>query len=200
MPSAASSRALKIEHAAAVELVGDSGDITAEMYPRASTIAWDIPARGGMPPCKLFWYDGGRYPDRTIAELPAGKDFADNGAILVGKRGKISFYGYNPRLLPESKMKDFRQPPASLPRCEAVASGKQEKHFAEWVAACKGGRPAFSNFDHAGPLTEFVLLGNLALRAGRGRKVQWDGPNLTCTNRPELNRFVRTEYRSGWTL
>jgi hypothetical protein len=90
-------------------------------------------------------------------------------------------------------MKDFHWPPPVIPRCES-------DHFREWVAACKGGRPAFSNFDHAGPLTEMVLLGNLAIRAGAGKRVEWDGANMKCTNAPGLNRFVRREYRPGWTL
>jgi hypothetical protein len=68
------------------------------------------------------------------------------------------------------------------------------------VTAAKGGRPAFSNFDHAGPLTELVLLGNLALRAGVGNRVEWDGRNLRVTNLPELNEYVQREYREGWSL
>ena len=142
-----------------------------------------------MPPCRLFWYDGGRYPPRELGELAAGQNYPDNGTIVVGDRGKLTFYG-GPRLLPEAKMKDFQRPQPSIPRC-------QSNHFDEWVAACKGGRPAFSNFDHAGPLTEFVLLGNLAIRAGVGQKVQWDGPKLQCVNRPELNGFVKRKYRAG---
>jgi len=104
----------------------------------------------------------------------------------------MSFYG-GPRLMPEAKMKDFKAPAPTIPRCES-------DHFQEWVTACKGGRPAFSNFDHAGPLTELVLLGNLAVRAGVGKKVLWDGPSLKCTNLPELNQLVRREYRKGWAL
>jgi predicted dehydrogenase len=184
--------ALKIEHAIAVELVKDSGDTTAEMFPSSSIIRWEIPARGSMPACKLFWYDGGYYPPREILGLPEGAECPDNGTIVVGDKGKMSFYG-GPRLMPEDKMKDFKAPAPTIPRC-------QSDHFQEWVTACKGGRPAFSNFDHAGPLTELVLLGNLAVRAGVGKKVLWDGPSLKCTNLPELNRLVKREYRKGWTL
>ena len=185
--------ALKIEYASAVELVRDSGDTTAEMYPSSAVIRWDIPARGKMSPCQLFWYDGGQYPAREIGDLPPDKEYASNGTIIVGDRGKIALHGYSPRLMPEEKMKDFTPPEKTIPRCES-------NHFDEWVTACKGGRPAFSNFDHGGPLTEFVLLGNLAVRAGVGQKVQWDGPNMKCTNRPELDRLVRREYRPGWSM
>ena len=191
--------ALKIQHAAAVELVRDTSDGTSEMYPTASTIRWEIPQREGMTPCQLFWYDGGQYPAAEITELPPGHPCPDNGTIIVGEKGKIALHGYSPRLMPEAKMKDFKPPQPTIPRCEAAPHGSTDaKHFGEWVAACKGGRPAFSNFDHGGPLTEFVLLGNLALRAGVGQKVQWDGPNLKCPNHPELDRFVHSDYRPGW--
>ena len=191
--------ALKIEHAAAVELVRDTGDGTTEMFPTASTIRWEIPQRADMPACQLFWYDGGHYPAAEIGELPAGQQYADNGTIIVGEKGKIALHGYSPRLMPEAKMKDFKPPAPTIPRCQIAPHGSTDaKHFGEWVAACKGGRPAFSNFDHGGPLTEFVLLGNLAIRAGAGQRVQWDGPNLRSPNQSELNRFVRSEYRPGW--
>jgi predicted dehydrogenase len=184
--------ALKIEHAAAVHLVKDSGDTTADMFPRSSIICWDIPARGNMPPCKVFWYDGGYYPPREVGEVPEGQEYPDNGTIIVGDRGKLNFYGSGPRLMPEEKMKAFPKPAPLFPRCRT-------DHFTEWTAACKGGQ-TFSSFDHAGPLTEMVLLGNLAIRAGAGKRVEWDGPNMKCTNAPELDQYVRREYRSGWTL
>jgi len=66
-------------------------------------------------------------------------------------------------------------------------------HFPEWIEACKGGAPAGANFDYSGPLTEMVLLGNLAVRSGK--KIEWDAKNLRCTNVPEANRYVRKDYR-----
>ena len=182
--------ALKIEFAEAVELVRDSGDGTAEMFPAASMIRWDIPARGDQPPCKLFWYDGGLYPPPEVGDLAPGQQYPDNGQIFVGASGKLTMQG-GPRLLPAEKQQQFTKPAPVIPRCES-------NHFQEWVTACKGGRLAFSNFDHAGPLTEFVLLGNLAIRAGAGKRVQWDGPNKRCTNLPELNQYVQRTYRAGW--
>jgi hypothetical protein len=67
----------------------------------------------------------------------------------------------------------------------------------EWIAACKGGPPAYSNFGYAGPLTEAVLLGNVALRVGK--KIEWDGADLKVRNAPEAARFIRREYRKGWS-
>jgi predicted dehydrogenase len=183
--------ALKIEHVEAVELVKDSGDATKEMFPTASIIRWDIAVHAGMGPCKVFWYDGGCLPPRDIVGLGPKEEFPGNAFVLVGEKGKI--YSES-GLLPAERMKQFKPPKASIPRCAS-------NHFAEWVTACKGGRPAFSNFpDHGGPLSEMVLLGNLAIRAGAGKKLLWDGPNMKCTNLPELNQFLRREYRKGWTL
>ena len=70
---------------------------------------------------------------------------------------------------------------------------------AEWIAACKGGPAAYSNFSFAGLLTETILLGNVALREG-GKKLDWDGPSMRIMNLPEADQFLRTEYRNGWTL
>jgi hypothetical protein len=145
-----------------------------------------------MAACQIYWYDGGYYPPPEIGELTEGQTYPDNGALVVGDQGKLSLYG-TPRLIPESRMKDFQMPDPVIPRCES-------NHFQEWVTACQGGRPAFSNFDHAGPLTELVLLGNLAIRAGIGKKLQWDGPNRKCTNQPELNQFVSRQHRQGWEM
>jgi hypothetical protein len=181
---------LKIKYAEAVELVKDSGDTTAEMFPSSSIIRWDIPARAGMPPCKLFWYDGGYQPPREVVGLARNQKCPDGGVIFVGQKGKLTA---DPYLIPRKRMKDFKMPAPSIPRCAS-------NHFDEWLTACKGGRPAFSNFDHGGPLTEMVLLGNLAVRAGVGKKLQWDGPNMKCLNVPEVNRLARREYRKGWTL
>jgi predicted dehydrogenase len=184
--------ALKIESASAVELVKDSGDATDEMFPSASVLRWDIPARGAMPPCKLFWYDGGLYPDPALFDRPAEWRYPDNGRFLIGEKGKLNFSADDrPPVFLDPAPKDFQPPPKTLPRCAS-------DHFKEWVAAAKGGRPAFSHFDHAGPLTEFVLLGNLAIRAGVGKKVEWDGAAMRCTNRPELNALVKRPHRKGW--
>jgi len=94
-------------------------------------------------------------------------------------------------------MQEFTPPPATLPRSLG--------HYQEWANACKGGAPAGSNFDHAGPLTEVVLLGNIALRRSLKEKLtqirlHWDGDNMQFTNLPEANQFLRRENRPGWTV
>lgn len=102
-----------------------------------------------------------------------------------------SSHGGMPRVLPAALHEEAKKVPKTLPRSAG--------HYEEWLAACKGGTPAVSNFDYAGPLTEVVLLGVLALRAP-GRRLEWDATNLKVKNVPELNQFVRPEFRQGWTL
>ncbi|HUT59416.1 MAG TPA: Gfo/Idh/MocA family oxidoreductase [Phycisphaerae bacterium] len=175
--------------------------VNAETGPLASTIYYQFPPRGNMPPLRLTWYDGGMMPPRP-EELEPDRRMGDNeGVLFVGDKGKItcSCYGDGPRIIPESKMRAYRRPPKTIPRSIG--------HHKEWVAACKGGPPAGSNFEAAGPLTEIVLLGNVAIRAAAGQpqngrpvKIEWDAPNMTIPNRPEANRFLSKTYRKGWGL
>ena len=104
-----------------------------------------------MPPCKLVWYDGGLRPPRPEG-LPDGKQMGDNGRLLVGENGFI----LGNAVYPESRAKQVGDIPKTIPRSDG--------HYQEWIAACKGGKAAGSNFDWAGPLAESVLLGNVALR------------------------------------
>jgi len=90
----------------------------------------------------------------------------------------------------------FKPPAQVLPRHEKGPNDDNQKK--EWVAACKGGRPALSNFDYAAMLTETILLGNVAMRVGK--KLEWDGPNLRVTNAPEAAQYIKPEYRAGWSL
>jgi len=149
-----------------------------------------------MPPVKLTWYDGGLKPERP-EELEEGRKMGDDdgGLIFVGKKGKLmcGIFGKGARLIPETKMKAYKLPPKKIPRV-----GGMESHEQGWIKACKGGEPACSNFDYAGPLTETILLGNLAIRMGK--KLNWDGPNMKVTNVPEANEYVHCPYREGWTL
>ena len=113
---------------------------------------------------------------------------------MVGSKGMLhspNDYGERWDLLPAARFKDYKGPPPTIPRSPG--------HHKEWVIACKGGPAAMSNFtDYAGPLTEMLLLGNVAMRAGR--KIDWDSASLSVTNYPEANKFLRREYRSGWSL
>lgn len=165
-----------------------------ETLPLASTVHYEFPARGDMPPVKLHWYDGGIIPARPD-ELQEGQELPrDDGVIFVGDKGKMLVEGWggrSPRLIPDAKMKAYRRPPKTLPRSIG--------HHKEWIQACKSGTPTRSNFDFAGPLTEAVLLGAVSVRMG-GKKLNWDSANLKVTNVPEANEYLHYQYRQGWTL
>lgn len=182
-------RALRLGHPTSVR--ADCTDFNRDSYPSASTIYYEFPARGDMPPVKLTWYDGGRLPERP-AELEPGRRMPESGTIFIGDKGKIISDEYSgaPRIIPESKMKAYKVPPKTLPRSIG--------HHNEWVAACKGGKPAGSNFEFASLMTQVVLLGNVALRAGE--QLQWDGQNMKVTNVAAANEYLHRPYREGWTL
>ena len=175
---------------------------TSETGPLWSDIAYEFPANGTRSALKLFWYDG-RNKD-TSKQSPAWKSMTRlheigelgdrevpvNGQLYIGDKGKIIITEGGPRLTPESKMKDFHAPPKTLPRSIG--------HHAEWLEACKGGKPAGSNFEYAGPLAEAVLMGNLAVRLGK--KIEWDSRNMRATNAPEAEGLIRRAYRRGWEI
>ncbi len=166
-----------------------------ETYPIAAIITFEFPARGALPPVTLTWYEGGLMPPTPpeMARAKGWRRLEDNGVLYVGTKGKMhhSSHGGMPRLLP-SELHE-----------EAVKVAKTMKrspgHYEEWLMACKGGPKPVSNFDYAGPLTEILLLGLMALRAP-GRRLEWDSTNMKIKNAPELNQFVHVEYRKGWSL
>lgn len=172
--------------------------ICEETFPSASIVHYEFPAREGMPAVKLHWYDGGLRPPRPEA-LEPGRRFeqADSNVLFIGDKGvlRCGEYGDRPRLIPEEKMREYKRPAETLPRVEGGAGG----HEQNWVKACKGGEPACSNFDYAGPLTETVVMGNLAIHR-LGRKLLWDGKNMKVTNDDEANKYVNEPYREGWSL
>jgi predicted dehydrogenase len=178
--------ALELDAPSTVE--AESSGVNDETAPNWSIVRWEFPARGSRPAVKLTWYDGGKQPSRELTELPADQKLGDNGSLFIGDKGKLLFDRTRPlRLTPTPK--DFALPRQILPRSPG--------HYVEWIRACKGGGPALSNFDYAGPLTEAVLLGNVALRTGK--KIEWNAQKLEVRNAPEVARFIRREYRAGWS-
>jgi len=185
-----------------------------DSYPPSAKIHLQFPARPGMPPVELIWYDGGILPKRPAELLPdevMGE--WDGGIIFEGSTGKLmaGLFGRNPTLLPTARMKELDLPKPEQPLVEGGSDGHQQ----QWVKACKEGYGAYTSsaFDMAGPLTETVLMGNLAVRSyslqekGKdrpgypGRKqLLWDGPNMEITNFVEANRFVRRNYRGDWSF
>lgn len=171
----------------------ETSGIKSDSFPSWSIIKYEFPERGKMPPVTLTWYDGGKMPERP-PELEEGQRMGDEdgGCMFVGSKGKLmaGTYGNGGRLIPESKMKAYKQPEVPYPK----SPGQHE----EWIEACKGGKPAGANFDYAGPLTEVVLLGNIALRAGQ--PIEWDPVNMKIKNAPDAEQYVSSKCREGWTL
>ena len=185
-----------------------------DSYPPSSKIHLQFPARGRMPAVELTWYDGGikpRRPDELLPDEEMGE--LDGGIIFEGSKGKLmaGLFGRNPTLLPTRKMKQTKLPASKYPFVE----GSTEGHQQQWVKACKKGFGTYTSspFSIAGPLTETVLMGNLAVLSynlmetvnGRksytGRKkLLWDGQNMRITNFEPANRFIQRSYRGNYRL
>jgi predicted dehydrogenase len=204
-------RALKLGAPESVQAA--SSRVNEETYPLASMVTYQFPARGRevqannyhvkgmtgagageveMPPVKLTWYDGGLRPPRPDG-LPEGRMMGDNGRLLVGEKG----FMLGNSIFPESRRQEVGQIAKTIPRSQG--------HYKEWAEACKGGKPAGSNFDWAAPLAEAVLLGNVALRVKLREELTrarllWDSANLKVRNVEDANRFIRRDYRAGWSL
>ena len=195
--------ALKLKYPTAVQ--ASSSAYTEASPPVASMVTYDFPERDGMPPVQLTWYDGGLMPQRPEL-IEQGRKIGDSGGgvLLVGSKGIImcSTYGRNPRIIPETKMKDYQRalkekggPKIKLEKSPGIA--------AEWIQAIKDGKKemATTNFEYSGPLTETMLLGMVAIRmADKNMKLEWDGETGKFTNLDEANEYVHQEYRKGWTL
>jgi predicted dehydrogenase len=166
---------------------------------------------------KVHWMDGGIQPERPEELLP-NEVFGDggNGTLFIGTKGKMmcATYGANPKLLPTSRTSEVNVPP-TIPRVPGGAEG----HYAQWVEGCIAGYGKMqmsSPFEAAGPLTEALLMANLAIRGndirvprqtgngfnypGRNIKLIWDNQNMKVTNFDEVNQFVKRQYREGYRL
>jgi predicted dehydrogenase len=176
--------ALDLRHPTHVEAEGPRPN--AEMAAMWLIIRWDFPARDKQPALKFTWYDGGKRPKLfTEKKLP---DWGD-GVLFVGDKGMLlADYGRR-KLLPESDFAGFVAPPRTIPNSIG--------HYKEWVEACKTGGKTTCNFDYSGALTETVLLGTVAYRLGKG--FDWNAKELKASE-PGTERFIRKEYRKGWSL
>jgi len=231
----AANLALQLAAPVSVECIRKEGASTF-MFPKRSTIRFDFPARGSMPPVKVFWYDGCTETPK-LAGVPEGEILGDlpdkprprdedsengqrrperspyqgdvftwtdfeavrqqplpkpNGSLFVGDKGMITTgtYGDNTRFIPVEKMREYRFPAPFLTRSPG--------HYRDWIRAAKGGEAACSNFSVAGPMTEWVLLGTIALRFEG--KLEWDSARMRVTNNPEANKLLKPVFRKGWSL
>jgi len=181
--------ALDLHHPTTIEAEHEGN--SAETGPKWSIVTYQFPARGERPAVTVKWYDGGKLPPRPD-ELEPGRKLPTNGSLYVGDTGKILVTdASSPRLIPEERMKGATRPARVLP----VSPG----HKLEWLAAIRGGTPALSNFpDYGSRLSEIVLLGNVAIRAGK--KIEWDGPGMKAVGAPDVDQYLKREYRKGWEL
>ncbi|NOY30351.1 MAG: Gfo/Idh/MocA family oxidoreductase, partial [Planctomycetes bacterium] len=175
--------ALGLRHPTRCEAEGP--EVHPEGCPPGLIVRYDFPATDAHAAIQLTWYDGNKAP-KTVA----GERVKGSGVMFVGSEGKM-FADYGSyRLFPTEKFADFEPPAPTI--------AKSIGHHAEWIKACKEGTPATCNFDYAGPLTETVLLGNVAYRTGEA--IDWDAANLKVTNTDAAEKYIRKEYRSGWEV
>jgi predicted dehydrogenase len=183
-------RALKLGYPLTVQAV--SSPLNPETFPQASMVTYTFPARGEMPPMTLTWYDGGLRPPRP-RELEPDARMGDSGALYVGDGGMI----LNGLLHPKSLREQYEPPAPSIPSSPG--------HYQEWLDACRGGPEPGSSFAWAGPLTETVLMGNIALRMNMRKDLDcptlmWDAEGKAFSNLPEANEFLTKPYREGWEI
>ena len=186
--------------------------------PPSSHVTMTFPAtKKTKGPVTLHWMDGGIQPDRP-PELGPNELFGDggNGVLFIGTKGKMmcSTYGADPRLIPLSRNNEVK-----VPQKIARVPGSANGHYAQWVEGCIAGygkKEMSSPFEIAGPLTEGLLMANLAIRGydlrvpkttgngfdnpGKFVKLLWDNDNMKVTNLDLVNQFVKRTYREGWKL
>ena len=186
--------ALNLGAPATVE--ASSTEVKKNTYPLASFIRYTFPARGKMPPVTLLWFDGGLKPPRPD-DLEPGRRLGDEdgGVIYYGTKGKLlhGVYAGNPRLIPETKMQEYKRPARTIAR----SPGIQE----EWIEAIKAGKKSTTDFSYSALLTEMMLLGNVAVQMAKENIVlQWDHDAMKVANSPAADEFLRATYREGWSL
>ena len=178
--------ALDLQTPLSAEVV-DGPPVHPESTPPWLVVRYEYPARGPQPPVQLTWYHGGRTPEL----LEQGGDFTwRSGVLFVGDRGRLISDYTRHLLLPEEAFRQFQRPAPFIP--DSVG------HHKEWIDACKTGAPTTCSFDYSGPLTEAVLLGNVAYRAGC--RVEWDPRRMRAANCPAADQYVHHEYRRGWRI
>ena len=144
-----------------------------------------------MPALDLFWYDGGMKPRLPHEVEKHDITIPTEGILFVGDKGSImaGFMGQEPRLFADGQNKPLRI---------GDAPSRNNRSLSTWLQAVKGSTPSPGNFIDAGPITDTVNLGTVALRAGK--KVIFDCENMKLTNAPEAEKYLYRQYRPGWQL
>ncbi|MBD3267140.1 gfo/Idh/MocA family oxidoreductase, partial [bacterium] len=175
-----------------------------QTFPTESIIRYRFPQRGNFDPVVVYWYDGKLKPDMpswVTDDIKWAKNAC--GSIFIGDKGIIEIPqngGVVHVILDGKKVKDYPKPRKILPRLpQAKDGGSDRTHKLDWIHSIKTGGKAGSNFDHAGPLTEWVVMGNISLLFP-GQRLDWDADNLRFTNESKANQYVKKDYRKGWEL
>ncbi|HEY5911942.1 MAG TPA: Gfo/Idh/MocA family oxidoreductase [Verrucomicrobiae bacterium] len=179
-------RALRLGAPAHVQ--ASATKVLSETAPLASIVTLEFPARGSFPSLQATWYDGGLKPPQPV-EL-SGQPWPSEGTLYIGEHGLLLSTWEGIKVAPDAAAKRSEGVARTLPRREGT--------WKEWFLACQGGEPAGCNFSWAGPLTEAVLLGNAAIRAGK--RLEWDSTRLQFTNAGDADRLLGEPYQNGWTL
>lgn len=198
--------ALKLAHPNRVS--AEAGDVNDETCPSYARVILEFPARGDLPPVKLYWYEGRKdgqklLPPSDLAAkvLKDGEQFVNSGSIMVGEKGILyspNDYGAAFRITPGELTEGVNtSKPEKL--AEYGGGGNDANQKKEWVEAIKAGKPtvALANFDYAALLTEAFLLGNVAIRSGQ--PFEWDGETGKAST-AEAQKYVHREYRKGWDM
>jgi predicted dehydrogenase len=178
--------ALDLDYPTSIETT--STPYNKDTYPSASTTYYEFPARGTRPAVKMTWYDGGLTPPKP-AEMGAEELNKGGGVLFIGTKGKLlhDTYGFNPRLLPKSLHTGL--PPQTYERIKT-------SHEMNWIDAIRGTQKTTSPFEYSAKLTEIMLLGVVALNAGK--KIDYDGAGMKVTNVPDSDALLKRRYREGW--
>jgi predicted dehydrogenase len=175
------------------EVTGYDPSRHSDVYPQGTRITFQFPARGERGPVKLIWFDGSERPPRP-EQLDKDQDLPGVGAVVYGTKGVIVHGSHGAggvKLIPDGRMKDYKQPERKLARVPG------QNHHQDWLDAVRAGRPAGSSFEYGGPLTETGLLGALAIRFP-GRELEWDAEQAKVANATEANVHVAPPARAGW--
>jgi len=178
-----------------VAVSAESSGVNRETAPKWSIIRYEFAKRRSQPAMTMTWYDGGKKPNPALAKAA---ELPENGYIFVGTKDTLyvpSYWGKG-SFLSGAKLEDFSSVPVTLPRHPIGEKDNDAAQHLEWIDACKGKGKALANFDYAGPMTEAVLLGNVALRVGK--RIEWDAKKLRVKNAPEAASLIRSDYRKGW--
>jgi hypothetical protein len=173
-------------------------------FPKWEIVKWHIPARADLPPITINWYNGPSPEARNIiprllvdGPVPTGQspnsrlEFA--GAVFVGTKGRLHTTGHNAtfRLLPQDEFRDVEtERPQTVDRSRG--------HEGDWFIACRGGKPAWANFDYASALNEFLMLGNVATQFED--PLEFEPPAMKIVNNAEADGLLKFDYRAGWSL